>query len=80
MTIRALAELVIATLRSSSRIVMVPYDKAFGSGFDDLRDRRPDLTRLRAATGFAPTIPLRQTIRDLAGAMTGEASPVVLPA
>ena len=64
--IRRLAELVVETLDSDSGIEMVPYDRAFGEGFDDLRDRRPDLTRLRDATGFAPKIDLLRTIRDLA--------------
>jgi UDP-glucose 4-epimerase len=64
--IRELAELVIETLESDSTIDVVPYDKAFGAGFDDLRDRRPDLTRLRGATGFEPRVTLQQTIRDLA--------------
>lgn len=64
--IRALAELVRETLGSSSPVSLVPYEKAFGAGFDDLRDRRPDLTRIREAVGFQPSIPLVQTIRDLA--------------
>jgi UDP-glucose 4-epimerase len=65
MSIRALAELVVETLGSDSPIRTIPYEQAFGAGFDDLRDRRPDTTRLREATGFSPKIPLEQTIRDL---------------
>jgi len=65
-TIRELAELVKGTLESASEIVTVPYDQAFGAGFDDLRERRPDLSRIREATGFQPQIGLVQTIRDLA--------------
>ena len=65
-TIRALAELVVKTLGSSSAIRVVPYEKAFSAGFDDLLVRQPDLTRIRAAVGFEPTIPLVETIRDLA--------------
>jgi UDP-glucose 4-epimerase len=65
-TIRALAELVVSTLGSPSAIRMVPYDQAFAAGFDDLLVRQPDLSRIRAAVGFAPEIPLVQTIRDLA--------------
>ncbi|MCI0362408.1 MAG: GDP-mannose 4,6-dehydratase, partial [Phycisphaerales bacterium] len=64
--IRALAELVRDTLGSSSPIVHIPYEQAFGPGFDDLRDRKPDLTRIRQAVGFQAVIPLVQTIRDLA--------------
>jgi UDP-glucose 4-epimerase len=67
--IRELAELVRTTLNSDSPIVYVPYQDAFGKNFDDLRDRRPDLTRIRQAIGFEAKIPLAQTIRDLAAEM-----------
>ena len=66
LAIGKLAELVRNTLGSRSPIVRVPYERAFGPGFDDLIHRQPDLTRLREAMGFAPRIPLEQTIRDLA--------------
>lgn len=65
-SIRALAELVVSTLRSQSRIRAVPYNQAFAAGFDDLLVRQPDLTRIREAVGFDPRIPLTQTILDLA--------------
>jgi UDP-glucose 4-epimerase len=77
--IRTLAQLVIDTLSSRSPIVYVPYDQAFGAGFDDLRDRRPDLGRLREATGFSPKIPLEQTIRDLARELAARPSTVTEP-
>lgn len=70
-SILELARLVIATLRSPSGIRMVPYEQAFAAGFDDLAVRQPDLTRVREAIGFAPSIPLEQTIRDLASSMRG---------
>jgi nucleoside-diphosphate-sugar epimerase len=50
---------------------MVPYAEAFSAGFDDLLVRQPDLSRIREAVGFAPAIPLAQTIRDLAEEITG---------
>jgi UDP-glucose 4-epimerase len=65
-SIRELAELVIRTLGSTSTIRFIPYEEAFASGFDDLLVRQPDLTRIRAAIGFRPSIPLEQTIRDIA--------------
>ena len=61
-----LAGIVKETLGSQSPIVRVPYEDAFGPGFDDLFHRQPDLTRLRSVAGFAPQITLGQTIRDLA--------------
>ncbi len=67
--IRALAELVRDTLGSDSPIVHLSYEQAFGEGFDDLRERRPDLTRIQEATGFRPRVSLVQTIRDLAAAL-----------
>lgn len=65
-TIRALAEKVVETLGSNSPIMHVPYTQAYGSGFEDLAARRPDLARVREAISFKPRIPLEQTILDLA--------------
>lgn len=72
-SIRDLAELVVSTLDSRSEIECIPYDRAFGAGFDDLQDRVPDLTRIREAIGFEPRIPLEQTIRDVAAVLVGDA-------
>jgi UDP-glucose 4-epimerase len=69
--IGALARLVRDTLQSSSPIVQVPYEEAFGPGFDDLYHRQPDLTRLRKLTGFHQRVELDQTIRDLAEELRG---------
>lgn len=71
-SIRNLAELVKRTLGSASPITLVPYREAFGDRFDDLRDRRPDLSRIRQSIGFAARIPLEQTIRDLAAEMESQ--------
>jgi UDP-glucose 4-epimerase len=65
-TIHALATLVCQSLGSTSAVINVPYEEVFGAGFDDLRDRRPDLSRIRQAIGFEPTIPLTRTIQDIA--------------
>jgi UDP-glucose 4-epimerase len=65
-TIADLARLVIKTLNSSSDLKRVPYDQAYSAGFEDLRKREPDLSRIRAAIGFEFSIPLEQTIRNLA--------------
>lgn len=70
LSILDLARLVIETLGSSSSIQMLSYREAFGDGFEDLMHRKPDLTRLRSAIDYEPTIPLEQTIRDIAAAQT----------
>jgi len=61
-----LAELVIDTLGSGSAVEMVAYTDAYPGGFEDLRHRRPDLSRIRQAIGFEPRVSLEQTIRDVA--------------
>lgn len=60
-----LAHLVVSTLKSSSPIELIPYDKAYPQGFEDLRHRKPDLDRIRSAVGFEQHLSLKQTIRDL---------------
>lgn len=71
-----LAHAVIAELRSSSEIELVPYDKAYGPGFEDLRRREPDLGRLKSTIGFEPEFELTETIRAVADAMVaGGVSP-----
>jgi UDP-glucose 4-epimerase len=74
-SIGALADLVIATLGSRSRARFLPYSEAYGPGFEDLRQRQPDLSRIREAVGFEPRTPLERTIRDLAAAQSTEAAP-----
>jgi UDP-glucose 4-epimerase len=48
---------------SRSEIVMVPYAEAYGTGFEDMRRRVPDVKKLQATIGFAPDTPLDQTLR-----------------
>jgi UDP-glucose 4-epimerase len=61
-----LANLVVRTLGASSPVRLVPYTEAYAGDFEDLRHRRPDLTRLRSTVGFEARTPLEQTIRDVA--------------
>ena len=60
------AALVIKSAGSKSTLRFMPYSEAYPSGFEDLRQRQPDLARIRAAINFAPRIALEQTIRDVA--------------
>lgn len=79
-TIARLAEMVVSTLASTSTRRCVPYDDVYPAGFEDLRQRQPDLTRIREAIGFAPSIPLEQTIRDVAESMRKESPMREVPA
>ena len=65
-TMADLAALVVATLGSRSRVRLVPYAEAFPQGgFEDMRRRVPDTTRLRHLTGWAPTWSLEDIIAGM---------------
>jgi UDP-glucose 4-epimerase len=51
--------------QSSSEILKIPYDDAYEAGFEDMLQRKPDITKIRKTIGYEPTINLDQTIRDI---------------
>src|SRR5262249_19157598 len=66
-TILELAKLVVHTLGSKSKIQLIPYDKAYAPGFDDMRRRKPLVEKLERFVKFNPQTPLRKIIRLTAG-------------
>jgi UDP-glucose 4-epimerase len=58
----ALAQKVKAMTGSSSPIVLVPYDEAYEAGFEDMPRRVPDLRKIHAAVGYAPTVGLDEIL------------------
>lgn len=58
-TIEELACLVKEMTGSSSEIVYVPYEQVYGSDFEDIRYRVPDISKIRQAIGYEPTLDLR---------------------
>jgi len=65
-SIRGLAELVISRLNSRSEVVSKSYEDAYGAGFEDMQRRIPDISKIKAATGWAPTRSLETIIDDIA--------------
>ncbi len=72
-SIMALAERVRAAAGSSSPIEIVPYDKAYAKGFEDMQRRVPSLSKLEAAIGFRPRTPLDVIINDIIAAKRASA-------
>ncbi len=64
-TIEELARRVIAITKSRSAVQFVPYEEAYEEGYEDMPKRVPDTTKLREATGFAPTLNLNQIIESV---------------
>ena len=71
-SISQLAERVRTVLRSSSTTVRVPYESAYGAGFEDMQRRVPDCTRARQLIGFQPSRSLADVIRDVAADQLAE--------
>lgn len=70
-----LATTVVRTLASASSVRLVPYAEAYAPGFEDLRDRRPDLSRIRTLIGWQSRLPLDRTIRDVAASLGATREP-----
>jgi UDP-glucose 4-epimerase len=64
-TILSLAERVRIQTGSRSPIRLVPYSEAYTAGFEDMRRRVPDLSRIRRLIGFQPTRGLDQILQDV---------------
>ena len=62
-SILELAQLIKDLSNSHSEIVLVPYDRAYEAGFEDMPRRVPDITKLHALVGFQPTVGLDEILR-----------------
>jgi UDP-glucose 4-epimerase len=60
-----LARLVKELTGSRSEITYVPYDQAYGAGFEDMARRVPDLSKIRQLIGYRPTWSVRSIIEDV---------------
>ncbi|HLD25639.1 MAG TPA: NAD-dependent epimerase/dehydratase family protein [Candidatus Andersenbacteria bacterium] len=61
-TMEQLADRVLALTGSRSQKVLVPYDQAYLAGFDDIRRRVPDISKIKALLGWQPTLGLDEII------------------
>lgn len=50
---------------SASPIEYVPYEEAYGPGFEDMERRVPDLTKIRALTGYEPRVGLDEILASV---------------
>ena len=64
-TMMALAERVRDRVGSASEIVLVPYDEAYGEGFEDMERRQPDIGRIRGLLGWEPERSMGEIIDDV---------------
>lgn len=62
-TIRDLAQRVRAMTGGRSEVVFIPYDQAYEAGFEDMPRRVPDIRKITALVGYAPTVALDDILR-----------------
>ncbi|HZO26013.1 MAG TPA: NAD-dependent epimerase/dehydratase family protein [Chloroflexota bacterium] len=75
-SIADLAGRVIELTGSESEVVYVPYSEAYASGFEDMRRRVPDVTKLRQTIGYAPDTPLDEALRRIISVHPSSTAPV----
>jgi UDP-glucose 4-epimerase len=63
-SILGLAQRVIEVTKSRSPIDLIPYEEAYGSGFEDMLRRVPDTSKLRRLTGWGPNRTLTDILRE----------------
>ncbi len=61
-SIMELAERVKLAADSDSDIRLIPYDQAYAPGFEDMRRRVPDTSRIRNLCGWQPRLSLDETL------------------
>ena len=68
-SINDLASKIIAETNSMSTIVHIPYEEAYGSGFEDMERRVPDISLISQLVGWKPQRDLSTIIADISADM-----------
>ena len=61
-SIQTLAERVKELTASKSEIVYIPYERAYGEGFEDMPRRLPDLAKIQSLLGYRPRKSLEEIL------------------
>jgi UDP-glucose 4-epimerase len=69
-SINELAKKIISETKSNSRIVYVPYENAYGLGFEDMERRVPNIDLIKELVGWQPKRNLTTIIKDIAEEMS----------
>ncbi len=64
-SILQLAERIRTVTKSDSQIQLIPYEKAYEEGFEDMLRRVPDISKVRRLIGYSPTKNLDDILRDV---------------
>jgi UDP-glucose 4-epimerase len=73
-----LADLIIDVTDSRSQISLIPYDEAYGEGFEDMYRRVPDTTKVRELIDWHPTRTLQDVVQNVVAYQRGLSSGATL--
>ena len=64
-SINQLAKKVKKITSSTSKIIHIPYKKAYPNGYEDFRRRVPELSKIRKLIGYKPKVSLEESIEKI---------------
>lgn len=64
-SINELAHKIKAMMNSKSKIVHIPYEKAYEKGFEDMKYRQPDITKIRECINFRPRVDIDTMLKRI---------------
>ena len=64
-TIKELAAKIKEITGSASEIIFVPYEQVYEKGFEDMKIRTPDISKIRNLTGWQPKVALETTLQKV---------------
>jgi UDP-glucose 4-epimerase len=70
-SINDLANKVILETNSKSKIIYIPYEEAYGAGFEDMERRVPNLELIKSLVGWEPKLDLSTMILDISKYLQG---------
>ncbi|OGW84694.1 MAG: nucleoside-diphosphate sugar epimerase [Omnitrophica bacterium RIFCSPLOWO2_01_FULL_45_10] len=62
-TILNLAKKIKKFTNSSSKIEFVPYERAYEKGFEDMRHRKPDISKIKTFINFSPQVHIDELLK-----------------
>jgi UDP-glucose 4-epimerase len=68
-SINGLAQKIIIETKSKSEIVFIPYEEAYGGGFEDMERRVPNIDLINQLVGWKPKRDLTTIIADISAEM-----------
>ncbi len=60
-----MAKLILEMTGSKSELKYIPYNVAYEEGFEDMRRRVPNISKIQDLTGFVPKVELERILQEV---------------